>query len=185
MSNLFEEIKEKNATFIAVLNDLINFQKTIGDFEDLPTYMRKTDIENIIKKEPYCYYLNEVSYYNYNNTEQISFVDKNFFRWTFNIKEMENEFYEISTSYYNIGHKHIICYNKDNNFIGLSEHSGENFDNLNQDFLDIIRLKYDISLSMLDFEHEEKFLKKREQNDFLQNHRKYWDDVPRVKFKIS
>lgn len=181
MSNNFEKIKQNNEIFIGVLKNLITEQTSIKDFDTLPSHLKTKKIEASVKRKPYNDYIKTVLYYTEpsDSKETFIFVDKNFFSWKFKLNEKK---YDLEEVYINetkdIDINASVSYSKTQNTITVKNTNIGNFDNINKDFLDLIKLKFDIDLDVSEFdlnnigpskEDQKELLKKHESNTKMKN----------------
>lgn len=173
MSNNFEKIKESNEVFIRILDDLINEQINIEGFDNLSNHLKTKKIENKVKSKPYNDYIKTVLYYTEPSDakETFIFVDKNFFSWKFKRNEKT---YELEEVYINetkdISINASVSYAKTQNKIAVKNLYIENFENINKDFLELIKLRFDIDLDISEFNLNNIGPSKKEQKELLKKH---------------
>lgn len=173
MSNNFEKIKQNNEIFIAVLKDLITEQTKIENFDTLPSHLKTKKIEASVKRKPYNDYIKTFLSYTEpsDSKETFIFVDKNFFSWKFKLNEKK---YDLEEVYINetkdIGINASVSYSKTQNTITVKNTNIGSFDNINKDFLDLIKLKFDIDLDVSEFDLNNIGPSQKEQKELLKKH---------------
>lgn len=173
MSSNFEKIKQNNEIFIGVLKDLITEQTKIENFDTLPSYLKTKKIEASVDSKPYNNYIKTVLYYteDSDSEEIFIFIDKNNFSWKFKLNEKKYDLEEVYISETTgIGINASVSYSKKQNTITVKNTNIENFDNINKDFLELIKLKFDIELNVSEFDLNNIGPSQKDQKELLKKH---------------
>lgn len=166
----FEDIKNNNKILISILEDLIKEQINIDDFE---THRQTKEIHNKIKSKPYNeYILNVLFFKDYTDNKNVFvFIDKNYVKWRFKISNKECYLEEIRINPHQPEIMEVtISYKENKNTIRINDVNLADFKNINQDLLDIIKLKFDINLK--EFDLKKIGIEEQNQVELLKKHNK-------------